>query len=143
MITSDPHPHKPHQPRICLIDDDEINRFVMAKTIRVSGIDANVVTFANGREAMLYFLENAANPSILPDLVFLDINMPKMNGWQFLEEFERLERLLAKDISIYMVSSSVDERDLLRSKTYKHVAGYIEKPLTAEVISELVLAVKV
>lgn len=135
-------PTAPTTTTICLIDDDEINRFVMAKTIRVSGIDANVVTFANGREAMLYFLEHAATPSMLPDLVFLDINMPLMNGWQFLDEFERLHRLLTKDIVIYMVSSSVDDRDLQRSRTYKHVADYIEKPLTAEKISELLHVAK-
>lgn len=136
------HPN-PAPTTICLIDDDEINRFVMAKTIRVSGIEANVVTFANGRDAMIHFLEHASNPSMLPDLVFLDINMPLMNGWQFLEEFERLERLLTKDIAIYMVSSSVDDRDLQRSKSYKHVVDYIEKPLTAEMISELMQVVRV
>lgn len=132
-----------HKPTICLIDDDEINRFVMAKTIRVSGIDANVMTYPNGRQAMLDFLEFASEPSKLPDLIFLDINMPLMNGWQFLEEFERLERLFTKEMSIYMVSSSIDPRDIDRSKTYRHVIDFIEKPLTAEKISQLLHAVKV
>jgi len=135
-------PTVPASATICLIDDDEINRFVMAKTIRVSGIDAKVVTFANGRDAMIYFLEHASTPSMLPDLVFLDINMPLMNGWQFLEEFERLQRLLTKDIAIYMVSSSVDDRDLQRSRTYKHVVDFIEKPLTAEMISDILQVAK-
>jgi CheY-like chemotaxis protein len=136
-------PNPSYRPTICLIDDDEINRFVMAKTIRVSGIDASVITFPNGRQAMLEFLEHASDPAALPDLIFLDINMPLMNGWEFLEEFERLERLFAKDMAIYMVSSSIDARDIQRSKTYRHVIDFIEKPLTAEKISQLLDTVKV
>lgn len=65
----------------------------------------------------------------MPDVIFLDINMPIMNGWQFLEQFKQIQPKIDKEITIYLVSSSFDDRDINRSKEYTEVTDYIIKPV--------------
>ena len=71
----------------------------------------------------------------LPEVIFLDLNMPIMDGWEFLDEFGKLSE--EKDIRIYILSSSVDSRDMERAKKYGMVNGFIAKPLTDAKIKEL------
>ena len=75
----------------------------------------------------------------LPDIIFLDINMPITDGWGFLEEFHELKKTLGKDIKIYMVSSSIDPRDHNRAKNIPEVTEYMEKPVSMSKFSELLL----
>jgi CheY-like chemotaxis protein len=96
-------------------------------------LTSKITTFFNGQEAIDYFLapENQ-HIDVLPDVIFLDINMPVMNGWNFLEAFDKIFFSLPKKILIYVVSSSVDESDMERSKSFMSVTDYVIKPINKE-----------
>ncbi|MGB3145956.1 MAG: response regulator, partial [Maribacter sp.] len=80
---------------------------------------------------------------ILPEVIFLDLNMPIMNGWEFLEEFEKLPNHNLKKAIIYIISSSVDPRDLERFKNYRQVNNYILKPITPNDLEAVITAIKI
>lgn len=112
---------------VALVDDDPIytNAF---KNLLVSWQIANpFLFFTNGKDALDFMLIKEA--SGLPDILLLDLNMPKMNGWQFLESYLKIERQIEKKISIYLVSSSIWEDDLLRAKRNLLVTDFISKPI--------------
>jgi CheY-like chemotaxis protein len=123
--------------KICLVDDDRIYQFAARKIIEATGLAKKVMVFSNGREALAHFQNQPGEEIELPDVIFLDINMPVMNGWQFLDAFKAISPKLAKPITIYMVSSSVDEYDLNRSRNYEEVADYIIKPVHREKFKEV------
>ncbi|MBI2419991.1 MAG: response regulator [Ignavibacteriales bacterium] len=90
--------------------------------------------FFNGKTAIDNLRLIAGEKDKLPDLIFLDLNMPVMDGWQFLDEFTALSDLFAKKIPIYIVSSSIAAEDILRAKSYEVVNEYIVKPVTKEML---------
>lgn len=123
---------------IMLVDDDEINNFITVKLIRKAFPDSVITTYLNGRLAidkikniLEYNLEN------IPDYILLDINMPVMNGWEFLEEYKVLNLDPDKKITIYILSSSVFSNDVDKAKSYESVANFISKPLNLEAIKEV------
>lgn len=116
----------------CIIDDDQVYVFGLKKLIEISDLCKNVLVFANGEEALKYLSPIVKNSDKLPDVILLDINMPVMDGWEFMEEFVKLKPKLAKDITIYIVSSSVQEADIDKVKAYSEVSGYIVKPIKLE-----------
>ncbi|MDQ6814595.1 MAG: response regulator [Bacteroidota bacterium] len=121
---------------ICLIDDDRIYQFTAKRIIELVDPMQKVLVFSNGKEAIDFFTQQALPNEQLPDVIFLDINMPVMNGWEFLEAYNLLKTDLEKKISIYMVSSSVDEKDKIRSKSFD-VKDFIEKPIDKEMMVEI------
>lgn len=121
---------------ICLIDDDRIYQFTARRIIELVNPLQKVMVFSNGKEAIDFFTQRASNNEQLPDVIFLDINMPVMNGWEFLEAYNSVKRDLDKQISIYMVSSSVDENDKIRSRNFD-VKDFIEKPIDKEMMVEI------
>lgn len=116
----------------CIIDDDEIYTFTVKRIIARAEIAEQSIFFDNGASALDFFRANAQKGEILPELILLDINMPQLNGWQFLEEYVKLVPNLAKKTSIFIVSSSIDADDYARAKKYKEVSGFIAKPITVE-----------
>ena len=126
------------QHTICLIDDDRIYQFTAKKIIESTGLGKHILSFYNGDEAITYLQENIENVDLLPDIIFLDINMPVMDGWQFLETFKILQLKVSKPIFIYMVSSSVDDNDIKKSKEYFNVTDYIIKPINRERFEQLI-----
>lgn len=113
-----------------VIDDDPVNNFLSKVIIGKVLPDAIIYEFTKPIEA-LNFIESGADVHDFITL-FLDINMPIVDGWGFLERFKLLDADLIEKIDIYMLSSSLDERDEIRAKSYKSVQDYIQKPLTME-----------
>jgi CheY-like chemotaxis protein len=115
---------------ICVIDDDMIYQFAIKLNLKQHSLAQEVLTFENGDEAKNYFEKNAGNPDKLPEVILLDINMPVMDGWDFLEWVKSNKHLFARKVPIFMVSSSIDWRDIERAKSYETVMDYMSKPLT-------------
>jgi CheY-like chemotaxis protein len=121
---------------ICLIDDDLIYQFTAKRIIELVDPLQKVLVFSNGKEAIDFFAQQSPKSELLPDVIFLDINMPVMNGWEFLDAYNSIKTELDKPISIYMISSSVDEKDKIRSKTF-NVRDFIEKPINKEMMVKI------
>ena len=113
-----------------LVDDDDIFSIAAEVLIKSNGLADEVVPLKNGLEAYdaLMALEN--NPEELPEVLFLDINMPVMNGWELLEELKNGPEIIRRQVQIHILTSSIDPSDLVLSKTYDFINGYITKPLT-------------
>jgi len=123
---------------VCLIDDDNIYQYTARVILESTGLAKQIHSFYDGKAALNYFIEQLpANPDALPDVIFLDINMPVMNGWEFLEEYNKLATSFPKPITVYMVSSSVNSTDMQRSRSYKSVSDYLVKPVNRNTYQEL------
>lgn len=120
-----------------IVDDDDIFRFIMRKHISTEGLAHDVEMFVNGQEAIQGIKSALSNPELLPDVIFLDINMPVMSGWEFMQEFNCLYEKLPKTVSIFMVSSSVDARDVEKAHRMNTIKEYIVKPLDKQKMHEL------
>lgn len=117
---------------ICIVDDDDIYKFALTRSVE-SLLEGNQVSlFANGEDTLDHIIANKNDITALPDIILLDIDMPVMDGFQFLEEYEKIEDSLAKKITIYMVSSSVDPEDVIKAKSFETVTDYISKPLNED-----------
>ncbi|MEO9893326.1 response regulator [Aurantibacter sp.] len=113
----------------CIVDDDDIYQFTIKKTIKSLNLAENIRAFYDGEEALNFMIENLNNDNELPDIILLDINMPIMDGFQFMEEYIKIMPSLGKKITIYMVSSSVDPADVERANKISEISDYIIKPV--------------
>jgi response regulator of citrate/malate metabolism len=112
-----------------LIDDNPDDNFIHERAIRKINSSSVVTTKESGEEALAYL---TSMTSYHADLIFLDINMPRMNGWDFLEQYGKLDKALQCQSIIIMLTTSDNEDDLAKSKTFSNVTDYITKPLTKE-----------
>lgn len=119
----------------CIIDDDPIFVLGTKRLMELSEFAGETMVFSNGELALNAMTNAIAQNRSLPDVIFLDINMPVMDGWDFLEEFEALSG--TENVIIYVLSSSVDPADAERARSYPHVKDYITKPLNREKLKEL------
>lgn len=120
-----------------VIDDDKIYHFLLKNLFKQNGIEVASTFFVNGSDAIDYIKKNTGE-EILPDLILLDVNMPIMNGWQFLEEFGKISKDLHKTPVIYMISSSNNEVDINKSKEFDGaVKGYFLKPICKEDLDKI------
>lgn len=119
-------------PLVCIIDDDNIYRYTTQKFIQLLKLADDVMTCGNGEEALDFFSAHVDNNSKLPDVVLLDVNMPVMDGWEFIEEYAKIYPDITKKIKVYMVSSSIDERDKARALKKREITDYIIKPISEQ-----------
>ncbi|MEN8787697.1 MAG: response regulator [Flavobacteriales bacterium] len=126
------------QNRILLIDDDEPTNF-MSKIIIQKADENSIPSVMQNPKSALNILKNESiNIEEIPDLIFLDINMPSMNGWDFLDEYKDLEIHKRKNILLYMLTTSMNDDDDVKSKEYSCVNGFMVKPLTVKSYSQIV-----
>ena len=109
---------------ICIVDDDDIYQFTVVKTLELLEFEKNIKVFSDGEEALEFLLSNLNQNDELPDVIFLDINMPIMDGYQFMEEYVKIKSKLGKKTVIYMVSSSVDPVDIEKAKRISDISDY-------------------
>lgn len=116
----------------CIIDDDPIFVYGTKRLMDEINFSDTIIVYDNGQDAIDGLNEMTANGNDLPSVIFLDLNMPIMNGWEFLEDFIKIPNNNRDKVTVYIISSSVDPRDLERIKNYKVVNNYILKPLSPE-----------
>lgn len=121
---------------VLLIDDDDIDNFINENIVKASGF-ASKINVYNSALSGLEFLKNLEKnydsmKGWIPDVIFLDLNMPLMNGFQFIKEFEKLSDRLKSRIKIFVLTSSHDPRDLKTSLANARVEKYLHKPLNEE-----------
>jgi CheY-like chemotaxis protein len=116
---------------VFLIDDDATFVFLTKKIIKSTGVDAKIFEFANGRLAIDHLTNNSTDRSLMPDIIFLDLSMPVMDGWEFLDEYKVLPQDL-KDVTLYVFSSSISPYDINRARSYSMVTDFIIKPITKD-----------
>jgi len=123
---------------VLVIDDDEINNFLCQKVIQLSGFSDSVITCQSADEGLSRLNESVdQNSNTIPDIIFLDINMPLKNGWDFLNDFDSIATKIDKKVNIFMLSSSVYKDDITKAKESVHVTDYVTKPLTEEVLKKI------
>lgn len=128
-------PKKIHS--ILLIDDDADCNFFHEKIIRKMDLAEELHFCKNGKEAIEFLKKEENGQHAHPDIIFLDINMPLMNGWEFMEEYQKLNEQQKAKIVIVMLTTSLNPHDLETAKKYKDIKGYKNKYLTQNDLREL------
>ncbi|WP_114784058.1 response regulator [Botryobacter ruber] len=122
--------------KVFIVDDDEISIFILESFLMTEGFAEEFVGFLDAEEALQVLLDAADED--LPEIIFLDLNMPVLSGWDFLDALQPYEDKLLGKCSIYILTSSVDPAEIKRARDYKLVVDYLHKPLTEEAIEKIV-----
>ncbi|UII30985.1 response regulator [Fulvivirga ulvae] len=120
---------------VLLIDDDPIANMINKELFKIKG--HSVVTYTNPKEALVYLKSIIPTSEFIPEIILLDINMPEMDGWEFLDDYRNTSFALNSNCRLFMLTSSIDPEDKYKSTLYPVVKGFISKPLTVEWIEKL------
>jgi len=119
---------------ICIIDDDPIYTFLLNRTITKLNICDEVLSYVNGEVAINAFYSILASGGTLPDIILLDINMPLMDGWQFIWEFKKILPKVEKKIALYIASSSITIEDRAKARAFPEITEYLVKPIEPQTL---------
>lgn len=122
---------------VCIIDDDRIFIYGTKRIMKNIGFDGNIIVYNNGQDAMDGLVEIAEQNGKLPSLILLDLNMPIMNGLEFLEEYRKIPIDQKNEVVLYVISSSVDPIDCEKVKSFDEVKNYILKPVTPNDLAKI------
>ena len=122
---------------VLVIDDDEPTNFLSQVIIESSGCTRHVKAVQSGQEALDYLTAKGKDLCPRPDLIFLDINMPAMNGWEFMEKYRSLSKEDQGKIMVVMLTTSLFPEDRLKAQDLPEVSGFENKPLTSEKLERI------
>ncbi|MEN7549659.1 response regulator [Rapidithrix thailandica] len=125
---------------LAVVDDNEVVHFIIDEIVKKYQLAKRLLPFLDGESAIEFFKTACEEQEALPDLLLLDINLPGLDGWDFLEEFAKIQSNLKKELTIYMLSSSINEQDMEKAAYNPFVSGYVTKPVTAEKLKNLLEA---
>jgi CheY-like chemotaxis protein len=124
---------------VMLVDDNDTDNFISKRIIEITKFAKRVEVKSSGKGALDYLKENQNNPEELPNIIFLDINMPIVDGFVFLYEFEKFSELVRNKCKVIILSSSDNKRDIDKIVNNNHVIKFITKPLTEAALDEIKL----
>ena len=121
-----------------VIDDNTISNILVTKLIEYEKVAKRLQTFQYASKALDYLAETIGNQKeTFPEIIFLDVNMPQMDGWEFLQEYMKLPSGATRNCHLFMLSSSISEQDIEKAKDYSVVTDYISKPITREILRDI------
>jgi len=120
---------------VLFIDDDKATNFFNERIANNYGYFKKIITVQSGMEGLDYLTSYASTDNLKPDIIFLDINMPAMNGWEFLNEFHNLPEEITKGIKVVILSTSSEPNDINRYKENKNLLDYINKPINLDILN--------
>jgi CheY-like chemotaxis protein len=123
---------------IMLVDDDVDDNFFHERVIRNNYPAILVIIKQTAKEGLEYLKSKKEDSNTHPDLIFLDINMPRMNGWEFLDEYNKLEKQFQSHAVVVMLTTSGNPDDMTKAQLNNDVADYKTKPLTKEMLEEVI-----
>jgi len=124
---------------VMLVDDNDTDNFISKRIIEITKFARRVEVKGSGKSALDYLKENQNNVENLPNIIFLDINMPIVDGFVFLYEFEKFNELVRSKCKVIILSSSDNKRDIDKIVNNNHVIKFITKPLTEVALDEIKL----
>jgi CheY-like chemotaxis protein len=130
-------------PTVAVVDDDDVLQMMVGRLFSLYAPECQIEKFYNGEKILSHLKTNAANRSNLPDIILLDVNMPLMNGWAFLDEYQSLKAQLSKLPKIYLVTSSSDSNDVKRASMNSNIVEHVIKPVTNDFIVRIISELKV
>ncbi|KAA2219310.1 MULTISPECIES: response regulator [Maribacter] len=125
--------------KVLLIDDSEIDNYINKAIISKSKFINEVIVKTSGLKALNYLRELEESPEDFPDVIFLDIRMPEMDGFEFIEQYKNLPVETKGKCRVFMLSSSINPKDLEKSESYKEIEKHLAKPLAHHSLEELLL----
>jgi len=122
----------PNYNKVLLVEDDPITLLVCERIIKLTDFANEVIPTKNGQEGLDFLQQCLQKHESIPEIIFLDINMPVINGWEFLDAFGEIISTLPAVPNIYILSSTVDPEDERKGASYPYVTRFVSKPLTKE-----------
>ncbi|HNQ61072.1 MAG TPA: response regulator [Bacteroidia bacterium] len=123
--------------RVLLIDDNDIDNFINERMITTNLFSRQVIIKNSAEAALKFLMENDGNEAVMPQLIFLDLNMPVMDGFGFLAEFEKLSDAIKNNAKVIVLSSSISPEDINRASTNPFVVKYVNKPLNEKYLEAI------
>jgi len=120
------------RPLLAIVDDDKIFQFTLTRVINYNKQVERIINFSDGEKAIQYLTDNKVTNENIPDIIFLDSNMPILDGWQFIEEYKSIKTEIKKKIVIVMWSSSINPIDTERASKISEISNYLIKPIKLE-----------
>lgn len=117
-----------------LVDDSDVDLFIQKRFIEIAGFAKQIKTYNSPSQAINYLMEDT---SLVPQVIFLDLNMPKMDGFGFLEKFIQLSQKIQDSVKVVVLTSSGNQADKARAETYSSVTNFLSKPLSVESLTSL------
>jgi CheY-like chemotaxis protein len=123
--------------KLVIIDDDPFDHFLMQHLLQDNKSFDKTTYTMDGSLVLDYIAENKSHPDALPDVILLDLHMPKFNGWAFLDGLQQFYNQLNKNIKVYVLTSSVRPEDRDRAAQYSFIKSLINKPLQTSILEEI------
>jgi CheY-like chemotaxis protein len=121
---------------VMVIDDNRIDLYIASRMITKNNFGKKVIQYSSAVEALKYLQENQENIPELPEVIFVDIYMPGMSGFEFMKEYDKLSASLKNICKVFIISSSLDEQDITRADNDANIVAMKQKPITKEFLND-------
>lgn len=130
----------PRFPIVMIIDDNTIDLYITSHVITRQNFGRQILQYSIASEALNYLIENSKNVSALPQIILVDIYMPIMSGFEFMEAYDDLPQSVKDYCNVYVVSSSIDQKDIMRAEEDKNIIGFCEKPISKITLENMTIS---